>query len=130
MTNYDSNFNNINVIFEKKNIKNTLGEVLEYNNLTQTRIAETEKYPHVTYFFSGGREKLFEGERRLMVDSPKVSTYDLKPEMSAKELTNCVIDEIEHNTPNFICLNYANVDMVGHTGVYSSINKAIECIDY
>ena len=129
MTNYDSDFKNVNIIFEKKNIKNTLGEVLAINNLTQTRIAETEKYPHVTYFFSGGREDCFEGEKRLMIDSPKVATYDLKPEMSADELTQCVIEEIEDNTPHFICLNYANVDMVGHTGVYSSISRAIEHID-
>jgi 2,3-bisphosphoglycerate-independent phosphoglycerate mutase len=130
MTNYDDSFNNINVIFEKKNIKNTLGEVLQESGLIQIRIAETEKYPHVTYFFSGGREEEFIGERRLMVDSPSVATYDLKPEMSAHELSKETISEINKTTPDFICLNFANPDMVGHTGVYDAIKQAVEVVDF
>ena len=129
MTNYDDSFNNINVIFDKKNIKNTLGEVLENNKLTQTRIAETEKYPHVTFFFSGGREEGFVGEKRLMVNSPLVATYDLQPEMSAVELSERTIQELNDNSPDFICLNFANADMVGHTGVYNAIKKAVEVVD-
>jgi 2,3-bisphosphoglycerate-independent phosphoglycerate mutase len=130
MTNYDDSFNNINVIFEKNNIKNTLGEVLQESGLIQIRIAETEKYPHVTYFFSGGREEEFIGERRLMVDSPSVTTYDLKPEMSARELSKETILEINKTTPDFICLNFANPDMVGHTGVYDAIKQAVEVVDF
>jgi 2,3-bisphosphoglycerate-independent phosphoglycerate mutase len=129
MTNYDDSFNNINVIFEKKNIKNTLGEVLQESGLIQMRIAETEKYPHVTYFFSGGREEKFIGERRLMIDSPSVATYDLKPEMSARELSKKTILEINKTIPDFICLNFANPDMVGHTGVYDAIQQAVEEVD-
>ncbi len=129
MTNYDKSFKNINVIFNKENLKNTLGEVLEKNNLTQIRIAETEKYPHVTYFFSGGREKEFEGEKRIMINSPKVATYDLKPEMSALEITSTIIEEINSSVADFICLNFANPDMVGHTGVYKSIISALEVVD-
>ena len=116
MTNYDKTFKNINVIFEKDNLEMTLGEVLSKHGKTQVRIAETEKYPHVTFFFSGGRELEFEGERRLLVNSPKVATYDLKPEMSAPEVRNQIVNDIKTNTPNFICLNFANADMVGHTG--------------
>jgi 2,3-bisphosphoglycerate-independent phosphoglycerate mutase len=129
MTNYDDSFKNINVIFEKKNIKNTLGEVLQESNLIQMRIAETEKYPHVTYFFSGGQEEQFIGEKRLMIKSPSVSTYDLKPEMSARELSKKTILEIDNTTPDFICLNFANPDMVGHTGVYNAIRQAVEVVD-
>ena len=129
MTNYDSTFENVNVIFEKDNLQKTLGEVLSDNNKTQVRIAETEKYPHVTFFFSGGRENEFKGESRLLINSPKVATYDLQPEMSAFEVRDAIINEIESNTPNFICLNFANPDMVGHTGVYSAIVKAVETID-
>jgi len=129
MTKYDDSFNNINVIFDKKNIKNTLGEVLENNKLTQTRIAETEKYPHVTFFFSGGREEGFVGEKRLMVNSPLVATYDLQPEMSAVELSERTIQELNDNSPDFICLNFANADMVGHTGVYNAIKEAVEVVD-
>jgi len=129
MTKYDDSFNNINVIFDKKNIKNTLGEVLENNKLTQTRIAETEKYPHVTFFFSGGREEGFVGEKRLMVNSPLVATYDLQPEMSAVELSERTIQELNDNSPDFICLNFANADMVGHTGVYNAIKEAVEFVD-
>ena len=128
MTRYDQEFIDVNVLFDKKNIENTLGEVLARHKLSQTRIAETEKYPHVTYFFSGGREVNFEGEKRLMVDSPKVSTYDLQPEMSAYDLTNITIDEI-NKLPDFICVNFANPDMVGHTGNYKAILKAIEVVD-
>ena len=130
MTNYDKSFKGVNVIFDKKNLKSTLGEILQNNELTQTRIAETEKTPHVTYFFSGGRESKFIGERRLMIDSPKVVTYDLQPEMSAHELTLKTITEIKRISPDFICLNFANADMVGHTGDYNAIKKAVEVVDY
>ena len=129
ITNYDDSFTNVGVIFEKKNLKKTLGEVLEIHKINQTRIAETEKYPHVTYFFSGGREKEFKGERRILANSPKVATYDLKPEMSAYELVEKTVSEINENSPAFICLNFANPDMVGHTGKIDAILKAIEVID-
>ncbi len=129
MTNYDPSYKDINVIYEKENIKNTLGEVLENNNRTQIRIAETEKYPHVTFFFSGGREKKFSGEKRLMIKSSKVSTYDKKPEMSAIEVTSTIITELEKGETDFFCLNFANPDMVGHTGNYSAIKKAVETVD-
>lgn len=129
MTMYDHSFRNIDVIFEKDDLKNTLGEILAGFGKTQLRIAETEKYPHVSFFFSGGREVLFTGEKRLMVPSPKVATYDLKPEMSAYELTEAVISEITNNHPDFICLNYANADMVGHTGVWDAVIKAVETVD-
>ena len=129
MTQYDHSFKNVQVIFEKDDLKNTLGEILEKNGKTQIRIAETEKYPHVTFFFSGGREAPFEGEKRLMAPSPKVATYDLKPEMSALELTESIIPEINNKTADFICLNFANADMVGHTGVWSAIIKAVETVD-
>ena len=129
MTQYDHSFKNVQVIFEKDDLKNTLGEILEKHGKTQIRIAETEKYPHVTFFFSGGREAPFEGEKRLMAPSPKVATYDLKPEMSALELTESIIPEINNKTADFICLNFANADMVGHTGVWSAIIKAVETVD-
>ena len=129
MTNYDSSFKGINVVFQNKDLRNTLGEVLEKNNKTQLRIAETEKYPHVTFFFSGGREKPFNFERRILKDSPKVATYDMKPEMSAFEITEELILEIENKTNDFICLNYANGDMVGHTGSFEAAVKACETID-
>jgi 2,3-bisphosphoglycerate-independent phosphoglycerate mutase len=129
MTKYDASFKDVNVIFEKDNLANTLGEVLERAGKTQLRIAETEKYPHVTFFFSGGREKPFVGETRQIVPSPKVATYDLQPEMSALELTDVVVKEINDNQPDFICLNYANADMVGHTGVFSAAIKATETVD-
>jgi 2,3-bisphosphoglycerate-independent phosphoglycerate mutase len=129
MTKYDASFKDVNVIFEKDNLANTLGEVLERAKKTQLRIAETEKYPHVTFFFSGGREKPFVGETRQIVPSPKVATYDLQPEMSALELTDVVVKEINDNQPDFICLNYANADMVGHTGVFSAAIKATETVD-
>lgn len=129
MTEYDKTFKNVHVIFENDNLNNTLGEVLAAAGKKQIRIAETEKYPHVTFFFSGGREVPFEGESRIMVPSPKVATYDLKPEMSAVELTDKLIPEIEKGNTDFICLNYANADMVGHTGVLSAVIKAVETVD-
>src|SRR6185312_8087873 len=124
MTLYDNQFKNIHIIFQKDNLINTLGEVLEQNHKKQIRIAETEKYPHVTFFFSGGRETPFEDENRIMVPSPKVATYDLKPEMSAFEMTEKLLPEIKKQSADFICLNYANADMVGHTGVWDSVVKA------
>lgn len=129
MTNYDKTFKNVNVIFEKDNLSNTLGEVVANANKTQVRIAETEKYPHVTFFFSGGRELEFTEENRILVNSPKVATYDLQPEMSAPEVTSKIVEEINTRTPDFICLNFANPDMVGHTGVYEAIQKAVETVD-
>ena len=129
MTNYDSSYQKVNVIYNKANIKNTLGEVLERNNKSQIRIAETEKYPHVTYFFSGGREKEFVGEKRLMLNSPKVATYDLQPQMSAPEVTKTIVAELKKGKTDFICLNFANPDMVGHTGDYNAIKKAVEKVD-
>ncbi|MDE1191864.1 MAG: 2,3-bisphosphoglycerate-independent phosphoglycerate mutase [Arachidicoccus sp.] len=129
MTEYDATYKNVHVIFENDNLTKTLGEVLEANHKKQIRIAETEKYPHVTFFFSGGREKEFEGEKRIMAPSPKVATYDLQPEMSAYELTEKIIPEIENETADFICLNFANTDMVGHTGVFSAVIKAAETVD-
>jgi len=129
MTRYDEKFKDVHVIFEKDNLKNTMGEVLEQHKMTQLRIAETEKYPHVTFFFSGGREQEFEGESRIMVNSPKVATYDLQPEMSAPEVTKKVIQSMENAHPDFVCLNFANPDMVGHTGVYDAIIKAVETTD-
>ena len=129
MTNYDKTFKNVHVVFEKDNLAQTLGEVISNEGLTQVRIAETEKYPHVTFFFSGGREHEFPGEKRLMVNSPKVATYDLQPEMSAPEITSAICKEMTDNQPDYICLNFANTDMVGHTGVYSAILKAAETVD-
>jgi 2,3-bisphosphoglycerate-independent phosphoglycerate mutase len=129
MTEYDKTFKNVHIIFENDNLDNTLGEILEQHNLKQIRIAETEKYPHVTFFFSGGREAPFKGESRILVPSPKVATYDLKPEMSAFEVTNKLLPEIENETADFICLNYANADMVGHTGVWDAVIKAVETVD-
>lgn len=129
MTEYDKTFNNVNVVFENDNLNNTLGEILANNGKKQIRIAETEKYPHVSFFFSGGRETPFEGERRLLIPSPKVATYDLKPEMSAVEVTDAIVPEIEKETADFICLNFANADMVGHTGVFSAAIKAVETVD-
>jgi 2,3-bisphosphoglycerate-independent phosphoglycerate mutase len=129
MTNYDATFKNVQVVFEKDNLKNTLGEILSKLDKTQVRIAETEKYPHVTFFFNGGREEKFPLEDRIMVDSPKVATYDLQPEMSAFEVKEKILDFIEESQPNFICLNFANPDMVGHTGVYDAIVKAVETVD-
>ena len=129
MTQYDQEYKNVHVIFENDNLNNTLGEILAKNGKTQLRIAETEKYPHVSFFFSGGREQPFEGEKRIMIPSPKVATYDLMPEMSAASVTSAVIDEINATQPDFICLNFANADMVGHTGVWSAVIKAVETVD-
>ena len=129
MTDYDKTFKGVHVIFENDNLNNTLGEVLEANGKKQIRIAETEKYPHVTFFFSGGREKIFEGETRIMAQSPKVATYDLQPEMSAYELADKLVPEIEKDYADFICLNFANADMVGHTGVFTAVEKAVETVD-
>ena len=129
MSNYDDNFKNIQVIFNKDNLSNTLGEVLESHGKTQLRIAETEKYPHVTFFFSGGRETPFKGEERIMRNSPKVATYDLKPEMSAFELTDALVKELKKETIDFVCLNFANGDMVGHTGIMDAAIKACEAVD-
>ena len=130
MTNYQKEFKNVNVLFDKENIKNTLGEVLYHNSKKQLRIAETEKYPHVTFFFSGGREKEFGLESRILCKSPDVATYDLQPEMSAKELSKNFIREIEKETFDFACLNFANPDMVGHTGDFDAAVKACEVVDY
>jgi 2,3-bisphosphoglycerate-independent phosphoglycerate mutase len=129
MTRYDDTFENVHVIYEKDNLIMTLGEVLERHGKSQVRIAETEKYPHVTFFFSGGREKEFVGEKRIMIPSPKVATYDLQPEMSAQGIADAIIQEMDHNAPDFICLNFANPDMVGHTGVFEAIMKAVETTD-
>lgn len=129
MTRYDDTFKNVNVIYDKDNVEMTLGEVLAKNGKKQIRIAETEKYAHVTFFFSGGREQEFENEKRLLVQSPKVATYDLKPEMSAFEVRDTIIPEIKKREVDFICLNFANGDMVGHTGVYEAIQKAVKTID-
>lgn len=129
MTEYDHTFKNVHVIFETDNLNNTIGEVLEQNGLKQLRAAETEKYPHVTFFFSGGRETVFNGEKRVLVASPKVATYDLKPEMSAFELTESVLPEIKNQSFDFACINFANADMVGHTGVFAAAIKAVETVD-
>lgn len=129
MTNYDDSFQNINIIFNKDNLTETLGEVLETHNKTQIRIAETEKYPHVTFFFSGGRETPFNGETRILKNSPKVATYDLKPEMSAYQLTDALTEELNKEETDFVCLNFANGDMVGHTGNMDAAIKACEAVD-
>ena len=129
MTNYDDTYSNVHVIYDKENIKETLGEVLEKANKKQIRIAETEKYPHVTFFFSGGREEPFLGETRILKNSPKVATYDLQPEMSAFELKDALIPELKKGDVDFVCLNFANGDMVGHTGVMEAAIKACEAVD-
>ncbi|MBU1011890.1 MAG: 2,3-bisphosphoglycerate-independent phosphoglycerate mutase [Bacteroidetes bacterium] len=129
MSNYDKSFKGIQVIYDKQDVSNTLGEVLAKNGKKQLRIAETEKYAHVTYFFSGGREALFDDEERIMVSSPKVATYDLQPEMSAPEVADKIVVELNKQKFDFICLNYANGDMVGHTGIYEAILKAASTVD-
>ncbi|WP_347175506.1 2,3-bisphosphoglycerate-independent phosphoglycerate mutase [Polaribacter uvawellassae] len=129
MTSYDDTFKNVHIIYHNSNIKNSLGEVLETANKKQIRIAETEKYPHVTFFFSGGREKEFIGEKRLLCPSPKVATYDLKPEMSAYEIRDAIVPELKKGEVDFVCLNFANGDMVGHTGVFEAAVKACETVD-
>lgn len=129
-TRYDETFKHVEVVYDKENLHDTLGETLEKVGATQLRIAETEKYAHVTFFFSGGREEPFKGEHRILVPSPKVSTYDLQPEMSANEVTEKLLADIKEQTPDFICLNFANGDMVGHTGVYAAIEKAVQTVDH
>lgn len=129
MTNYKSEFTGIHVIFDKENVINTIGEVVSGAGLKQIRIAETEKYAHVTFFFSGGREKEFEGETRIMIQSPRVPTYDLKPEMSAPEVKDAIVPKLKNGEADFVCLNFANGDMVGHTGVYEAIYKAVTAVD-
>jgi len=129
LTNYDDSFTKVNVVYNKENIKETLGEVLEEAGKKQIRIAETEKYPHVTFFFNGGREIPFIGEERLLCPSPKVATYDLKPEMSAYEIRDAIIPELKKGEVDFVCLNFANPDMVGHTGDMQAAIKACEVVD-
>ena len=129
MANYDDTFKDIKIIFDKDNLVNTIGEIIAKAGKKQIRIAETEKYPHVTFFFSGGREEIFPGESRLLAPSPKVATYDLMPEMSAQDITNKIIPELEKGDVDFICLNFANPDMVGHTGVFEAAVKAVETVD-
>jgi 2,3-bisphosphoglycerate-independent phosphoglycerate mutase len=129
MTTYDESFTKMHVVFQKDNLAQTLGEVLAAQGKSQVRIAETEKYPHVTYFFNGGREEPFEKEARLMINSPKVATYDLQPEMSAEDVKSTLISYVKQQLPDFFCLNFANPDMVGHTGVYDAIVKAVETVD-
>ncbi len=129
LTNYDETYQNVKVVYNKDNITETLGEVLEKAGKKQIRIAETEKYPHVTFFFSGGREEPFVGESRILKNSPKVATYDLQPEMSAYELTDALVPEIEKGEVDFVCLNFANGDMVGHTGIMEAAIKACEAVD-
>lgn len=129
MANYDENFRGVSVAFDKDNVENTLGEIISKLGLKQIRIAETEKYPHVTFFFSGGREQEFPGERRVMIPSPKVATYDLQPEMSAYLVRDAIIKELNEKSADFVCLNFANGDMVGHTGIYPAIEKAVTVVD-
>ncbi|MEJ7609563.1 MAG: 2,3-bisphosphoglycerate-independent phosphoglycerate mutase [Ferruginibacter sp.] len=129
MTAYDQTYEHVAVMYDKDNLDDTLGEVLAAAGRTQLRIAETEKYPHVSFFFSGGRETPFEGEKRVMIPSPKVATYDLQPQMSAYEVTEAAVIEMDHNAPDFICLNFANADMVGHTGVWEAVIRAVETVD-
>jgi 2,3-bisphosphoglycerate-independent phosphoglycerate mutase len=129
ITNYDHTYKNVFVMYDKDNLDNTIGQVIAAAGKTQLRIAETEKYPHVSFFFSGGREVPFEKEERIMVSSPKVATYDLQPEMSAYEVADKTIAAIENTAPDFICLNFANADMVGHTGVWEAVIKAVETVD-
>lgn len=129
MTTYDEKFKNVHVVFTKEDLTHTLGAVMEQNHKNQIRIAETEKYPHVTFFFSGGREKEFINEKRILIPSPKVATYDLQPEMSAALIAEAICPELESGWPDFVCLNFANPDMVGHTGVFSAVVKAVETVD-
>ena len=130
MVTYDSSYEGVTVLFEKDDLKKTIGEIISQQGMTQVRIAETEKYPHVTFFFNGGREEAFEREKRIMIPSPKVATYDLQPEMSAPELTAAIVEEMKSNEPNFVCLNFANTDMVGHTGMMDAAIKATEVVDH
>ena len=129
MTNYKADFEGINVIFDKENVTNTMGEVVSNAGLKQIRIAETEKYAHVTFFFSGGREEEFEGESRILIPSPKVPTYDHQPEMSAPEVADAIVPKLKNGEADFVCLNFANGDMVGHTGIYDAVYKAVVAVD-
>ncbi len=129
MTKYDEKYKGLHTVFEKDNLSQTIGEIISATNLTQVRIAETEKYPHVTFFFSGGREKVFPGEKRIMIPSPKVATYDLAPEMGARQITKEIIEEMDSNCPDFVCLNFANTDMVGHTGDFEAAMVAASTVD-
>jgi len=129
LTRYDDTFEKVQVVYDKENVSNTLGEIMEKTGRRQIRIAETEKYAHVTFFFSGGREEEFENEKRIMLQSPKVATYDLKPEMSAYEVKDAILPELQKQEADFICLNFANGDMVGHTGDYQAILKAVHAVD-
>lgn len=129
MTNYKADFKDVNVIFDKENVTNTMGEVVSKAGLKQIRIAETEKYAHVTFFFSGGREDEFDGESRILIQSPRVPTYDLQPEMSAPEVKDAIVPKLKNGEADFVCLNFANGDMVGHTGVYEAIQKAVSAVD-
>lgn len=129
LTQYNQSYHDVKVVFDTDDLKNTLGEVLQQHHKSQVRIAETEKYPHVSFFFSGGREVPFENEKRLMVPSPKVATYDLQPEMSAYGVADTIVAELNSNQPDFVCLNFANADMVGHTGVWNAVIKAVETVD-
>ncbi len=129
MTTYDDNFKGIKVLFDKQNVDNTLGEIIAHEGRSQIRIAETEKYAHVTFFFNGGREEEFLKEQRILIPSPKIATYDLKPEMSALEVKDAIISELEIGVVDFVCLNFANGDMVGHTGIYQAIKDAVEAVD-
>ncbi|MCK4664655.1 MAG: 2,3-bisphosphoglycerate-independent phosphoglycerate mutase [Bacteroidales bacterium] len=129
MTRYDDSFKGVKIVYDKENVRKTLGEIMEINNKKQIRIAETEKYAHVTFFFSGGREKEFKNEKRILIQSPKVATYDLQPEMSAYIVKEKIINELNKKEADFICLNFANGDMVGHTGIYSAILKAVKTVD-
>jgi 2,3-bisphosphoglycerate-independent phosphoglycerate mutase len=129
MTPYDASFKGVHILFDKENVSNTLGEYLSSLNKSQLHIAETEKYAHVTFFFNGGRETPYEGEERILVASPKVATYDLKPEMSAYEVKDKLVEAIKSEKFDFIVVNYANGDMVGHTGIYEAIEKAVKAVD-
>jgi 2,3-bisphosphoglycerate-independent phosphoglycerate mutase len=129
MTTYDENFKGVKVAFDKQNVENTIGEVVSKAGGKQIRIAETEKYAHVTFFMNGGREEEFPGEKRILKNSPKVATYDLKPEMSAPEVRDAIVEELNKGEVDFVALNFANGDMVGHTGIYEAIQKAIETVD-
>jgi len=129
MTRYDDSFKGIQIIYDKENVRDTLGELVAQAGKKQIRIAETEKYAHVTFFFSGGREEPFEGENRILISSPKVATYDLQPEMSAYLVRDAIVKELNQQTADFVCLNFANGDMVGHTGIWSAITQAVEAVD-
>ena len=129
LTEYDQTFKDVHVAFDSDNLNHTIGQIISENGIKQIRIAETEKYPHVTFFFSGGREVPFEGEQRILIPSPKVATYDIKPSMSAYEVTDAIVKEIEAESAGFIVLNFANADMVGHTGIWQSAIEAVETVD-